>query len=76
LLEFGRTNPAGLINEGSSLHNDEKGKIPLGRRECLPLVVGSEFDGYRLSQNPGVGQKVRLDRNILGPEQNRREGRK
>jgi hypothetical protein len=55
---------------------DEKGKIPLGRRECLPLVIGSEFDGYRLSQNPGVGQKVRPDRNILGSEQNRREGRK
>jgi hypothetical protein len=59
--------------EKKSVGSDELSEIPLARRGCLPLVIGSEFDGYRLSQNLGVGQKGWDNRNILGIGSTRRE---
>jgi len=55
---------------------DEKGKIPLARRGCLLIIIGSGLGGSSVPQNPGIGQKEYPDRNILGPGQDRRYRRK
>ena len=51
---------------GGSVFRDEKGKIPLARRGCLLIIIGSGLGELRVPQNPGVGQKGWPDRNILG----------
>jgi hypothetical protein len=48
-----------------SLLSDEKGKRRLRQWGSLPFLTGSGFGGSSLPQNPGVGQKACLDRNIL-----------
>jgi hypothetical protein len=49
-----------------SLLFDEKGKRRLRQWGSLPFITRSSFGGSSLPQNPGVGQKTCLDRNILG----------
>jgi hypothetical protein len=44
--------------EARSLLRDEKGKIPLARRGCLLIIIGSGLGGSSLPQNLGIGQKV------------------
>ena len=45
---------------------DEKGKIPLARRGCLLIIIGSGFGEASLPQNPGSGQSHEDRPTILG----------
>jgi hypothetical protein len=72
LSPIARQRPAGWVECVSY----EKGKRRLRQWGSLPFITGSGFGRSRVPQYPGMGQKERPDRNILGPGQNRREGRK
>lgn len=45
---------------------DEKGKIPLARRGCLLIIIGSGLGASRVPQNLGRRQKVEDHPTILG----------
>jgi hypothetical protein len=56
ILTGGSKNLRGSLGTESFVY-DEKGKIPLGRRGCLPIITGSGFGESRVPQNLEADQR-------------------